>query len=270
MIRSEYPEFPRFTTEIDYINPDNEEIVIRGKNLSEMIQDYDFIDTIFHTLLDKRPTPKEKKLLNASLTSFHTGFQAYPPTLLFPRIAASTGATIPQAIAAGYCSSGEYHLGAIKRSMQGYLELEKLVNSTADPYQETSQIIQQRITQGEKIFGFGHPILKEDPRPKVLRDLATKLSYTSTYLTIYDAVRDTVYQEKKQHPNVDGINASLLLSLGFKPDHGEGLFLFSRTIGMIAHIVEEKERPPWSAWRSLNGREMVDNLTNQGAENATL
>ncbi|MDA3836520.1 MAG: hypothetical protein PF542_02765 [Nanoarchaeota archaeon] len=253
--------FPKFKSKIDEIDLKNEQVKVRGINITELIETKDFTEIIYHILLNKNPTYKEKKLLDASLISIHAGFQAYPPTVLFPRIAASTGAPLAQAIAAGYCSSGESHLGAIRKSMIQYESIKgQILNKNY--YIETKKIIETKIKDNQKLFGFGHPVLTKDPRPETLRNLTKKLNYNHPYLEIFDGIKDVLYETKKVQPNVDGINSAILLSLGFKPEHGEGLFLFSRTLGMIAHFIEEKEQPPWSGWRNLVGREMIDNLLN--------
>ena len=251
-ITSREKRFSKFHTDIDYLDLKNEQLVIRGKNLVSMVREMDFTDSIYHTLLQKTPTAIEKRLLNASMVSFHTGFQAYPPTILFPRIAISTGASVTQALAAGYASSGELHLGAIENAMKEYLSLERRVGE--DVYADTRELSRKKINRHQMLFGFGHPLLKQDPRPAVLREVTLKCGYESKYLTMYDAIRDELYALKHKYPNIDGINGAILLSLGFKPEHGVGLFLLSRTVGMLAHISEELKRPAWSAWSSLIAR----------------
>lgn len=252
-------EFPEFKTEVDELDLENEQLIIRGRNLCDMIQEGDFTDAIFHSLLNKKATDAEKTILNASLVSFHTGFEAYPPTILFPRIATSLGASVSQALASGYCAAGPLHVGAIERAMEEYNVLKGLIREQ-DNYQNIEKIVRRRVESHQKLFGFGHPLFKKDPRPDVLRGIARDLDYDSVYLRIYDTIEEELYGQKQQYPNVDGINGALLSSLGFKSEHGVGLFLMSRTIGMLAHLSEEKENPPWSAWSSLVGRGLVERL----------
>jgi len=254
----ERKKFAKFETQIDSLDLKNEQLMIRGKNLCEMIDNHDFIDIIFYTLINKNPSSKEKRILNASLVSFHAGFEAYVPSVLFPRIAISTGSSVPQALASGFCASGPLHLGAIEETMKTYLSLEDRTSDQEDVYQKTRKIVGARIGHHERLFGFGHPIFKKDPRPQKLRDLTIDLDYSSTYLSMYDAIQDELFAQKNIYPNIDGINGAILLSLGFRTEHGVGLFLLSRTIGMLAHISEELEKPPWYAWSSIVGGPMAE------------
>ena len=247
--------FAEFYTEIDEIDMENEQLIIRGKNLCEMINEMDIIDATYHTLLGKELSEVEKRLLNASLVSIHVGHQVYPPTIHAPRMAASTGAGVAQCLAAGFASSGELHLGAIKNTMNQYKSIETILGSS-NFYDGTRKIVGEKIDLHEMIFGFGHPYMNRDPRPDALRALISKLGYETKYIIMHDAIRDELYEKKGRFSNVDGINGALLLSMGFEPEHGEGLFLISRGIGMLAHIAEEYKRPFWSAWGSLVARNM--------------
>lgn len=248
-----------FETDVDYIDSSREKLYIRGKNLDDMISSMDFVDAIFHTLLKKKPEAKEKKILNAVLVSFHAGFDICPPTTMAARFAASTGAKMPMALAAGYCSGGEYHVGAVKKSMECYLKIEenykRCPEENLDCFRHhVKESIEEKLDNDIKMYGFGHPQFKKDPRPAALRKVAKEIDYNTHYLEMYDIAKDKIEEEKNIHPNVDGINAALLLSMGFMPEHGTALFLFSRTIGMIAHITEEMERKPFDVWYKTMGK----------------
>jgi citrate synthase len=249
-------QFKEFQTDIDTLDVKNEKLLIRGKNLCDMLKEGDLTDAIGHTLLDKKFSKTEKQILNATLVSLHAGFEAYAPTILFPRISSSLGSSVSQSLAAGYCASGPYHTGAIEESMKQYRHITQQYET--DLYKNTRQLVKQKTTEHEKLFGFGHPLFQKDPRPETLRKLAHDLNHQSPYLEIYDAIKDELYQQTSKHPNIDGICGALLSSLEFKPEHGVGLFLMSRTIGMLAHIVEENQRPAWSAWNGLVGKGLIE------------
>ena len=255
-IASKEEMYSNLETDIDSLDLENERLIIRGEDLCDLMEGMDFVEVIYRTLLAKRPSESEKRLFNASLISFHAGFKAYAPTILFPRIAASVGAPVAQALASGYAAGGNLHVGAVESSMNKYLSLEGKVGENV--YDDTRRIIGDDIDANMRVFGFGHPLFVKDPRPESLRGLAERLNYCSDYLTMYDAIRDELYEQKGKNPNVDGINGAILLSMGFRPEHGVGLFLFSRTIGMLAHVSEELNRPGWSAFNALVGQYVPD------------
>ncbi|MFW5886582.1 MAG: citrate/2-methylcitrate synthase [Bacteroidota bacterium] len=238
---------PIYDTKIDCLDIDNEQLIIRGKNLCDMIQEYGFTDAITHTMLNKALNKKEKRIFEAVLVSFMAGFEITPPVIYSARHAASTGVPVTQALAAGYCASGPYHTGAVEEAMKFYQEIYK--NSRPETLQKyVNDIVEEKLANKERIFGFGHQVFKEDPRPKALRELVSDTNYESKYIDIYDTVCEKIYEKKGLNPNIDGINSSLLCSLDFPPEAGTGIFMFSRTIGMLTHILEEKQKPPFDVW----------------------
>jgi citrate synthase len=42
--------------------------------------------------------------------------------------------------------------------------------------------------------------------------------------------------------NIDGITAVIFCELGFEPELGRGLFALSRSVGILAHAWEQKQR----------------------------
>jgi citrate synthase len=122
---------------------------------------------------------------------------------------------------------------------------------SGDLEEHTKDYLKRAIEEGKKIYGFGHPLFRKDPRPPHLRNLLKEWNYSTDYMKIYDVVCDYLAKEKNIHPNIDGINGAILLSLGFKRDHGTGLFLLSRTSAMLAHVVEERTKEPFYSERRL-------------------
>ena len=249
-----------YNTDVYYVDFENEQFIVREKNLCDLIKGADFIETIFHTLLNKSLTEKEKKIMNAVLVSFHGGVEIYAPTVLSARISISTGTDIPTAMAAANCASGKYHTGAIEKSMLLYEEIYKgFKDEGKKEYEDdlegyTRKTIEHKLQNNETLFGFGHPLFNKDPRPEALRSLAKELDYHSDYLKMYDTIKDKIYETKKIYPNIDGINGAMLLSLGYTHEYGTPFFLFARTIGVLAHVIEEKNREPWDIWKQVFDR----------------
>ena len=42
--------------------------------------------------------------------------------------------------------------------------------------------------------------------------------------------------------NIDGITAVIFCELGFEPELGRGLFILSRSVGILAHAWEQKQQ----------------------------
>ena len=235
--------------DIDGADPLAEKLFVRGKDLNDLVGKITFSEAIFHVLLGKMPDEVERKLFDAVLVSFHAGFGYSTPTVLMPRLAATTGTSVAGSLAAGYSAGGSYHVGAIEEAMDMY---EKILSSLKGDLEEHAiNYLKELMASGKKIHGFGHPLFKKDPRPPCLRALLHQYNFTSDYIRIYDAAEQFLSKEKDIYPNIDGVNSSILLSLGFKKNHGTGLFLLSRTSAMLAHVVEEKEKEPFYSERRL-------------------
>ena len=233
------------TTDIDGPDVFKERLYVRGKDINDLIGDFTFSEAVFHILLNRRPDAIEKKIFDAILVSFHGGFGYSPPTVLLARLSATTGTPVAHALSAGYAGGGKYHVGAIEHAMALYEDIKNTRDADISIKEHVESHINGVFNRKETLYGYGHPLFKKDPRPERLRAILRDLNYTNEYIDIYDAAADFVYREKNLYPNIDGINSAILLSLGFKKEHGTGLFLLSRTSAMLAHVVEEMSKTPF-------------------------
>ncbi len=224
---------------VDWADLDKGTLYIREKKLLSLVKERDFIETLFHSWIAKRPTENEKKMLNAVLVSFSGGWSIIPPVVFSARLAATTRAPVAQCLAAGFSASGPSHTSAIEGIMKIYLEkdLAAIEKFTSDS-----------LENGRKMPGFGHPVLQRDPRPSALRKLCGELDLVGEAVEKFDMIEAILSKEKKIFGNVDGINGAILIDLGFRDSaYGPALFLMGRSIAMTAHIIEEYKNPPFKA-----------------------
>lgn len=135
---------------------------------------------------------------------------------------------------------GPLHGGANTAVMNMLLELEKDPD-TADPVEFTKK----KLTNKEKIMGFGHRVYKTfDPRARLLRGMSKSLSEETGHTTLYEwseAILKTMKDEKNIDPNVDFFSATVYYSIGIKPDLYTCIFAMSRVSGWTAHYIEQDE-----------------------------
>ncbi|MCA9058947.1 MAG: hypothetical protein KDA85_10615 [Planctomycetaceae bacterium] len=244
-------------TAIDGVQLNSEQLHVRDRNLNDLLGTTTYTQALFHILRGRMPDQQEQQLFDLVLVAFHGGFGLLPPTTLVPRLVAGTGVPVAQALAAGYLASGPYHVGAVEHSMVLYSEIAAEFqkqfpseDATAGQLEQfafdyTSQILQR----GETVPGYGHPLLRKDPRPTHIRRILIEMNVESAWLQIFDGVVRCLLERKNVVPNVDGITAAILLTLGFTPEHGTGLFLLGRTAGMLAHVVEERTQMPYQTMK---------------------
>jgi hypothetical protein len=244
-------------TEIDGVHMSAEQLNVRAQNLNSLIGSISFTEALFHILVGRKPSDDETKLFDIVLVAFHGGFGLLPPTTFVPRIVAGTGVNTAQAMAAGYLASGPYHVGAIEFAMAFYVDVAEEFQKQVPAAEQTAEKLEQfaydrtdeLMEQGEVVGGFGHPLLRKDPRPIHMRRLLCDHKAEGIYLDIYDGTNRCMLDKKGVPPNVDGICGAILLHLGLQPKHGVGLFLLARSAAMLAHIVEEQTDMPYQTMK---------------------
>lgn len=138
------------------------------------------------------------------------------------RCVASTGAT-PYAVvsAALGALSGGRHGGAVLRAAALFAELAP----QADPV----TAIAERLARGEAVPGIGHPLYPEgDPRAVAI-------------LYALSAIVPRARRLVNWRPNVDFALAAAAAALGLPQEAALGLFLIGRSVGWIAHAIEQYE-----------------------------
>lgn len=251
----EIPDF-YLGTHIDGVHLNAEQLNVRSTDLNDLIGSVSYTEALFHILQGRIPSDDERRLFDIVLVAFHGGWGVLPPTTLVPRMVAGTGVNTAQAMAAGFLASGPYHVGAIEFGMKLYrsiadeLVAQKIENPTAaDIEQFAFDSTARRIEAGEILGGYGHPLLRKDPRPTHMRKLMCDMNVEGIFIDIYDGVARAMLEKKSVVPNVDGMTGAILLHLGFQVEHGTGLFLHARSAAMLAHIIEEQTEMPYQTVR---------------------
>jgi citrate synthase len=149
------------------------------------------------------------------------------------RCVASAAATPYDVVIAGLAAlKGGRHGGQTPR-------VEAMLREAASPRQARSAVA-ERLRLGEIPSGFGHPLYPQgDPRATALVSLAAELGGGTVALERGLALRDAVRDLTGEHPTLDfGLG---LLGAVLKLPQGGALALFAlgRTVGWIAHALEQ-------------------------------
>ena len=149
------------------------------------------------------------------------------------RCVASTGAT-PYAVVAAALSalSGDRHGGETARA-EGLLR--ELLEGD-DPM----AVMTGRLARGERLPGFGQPLYPEgDPRAVAI--LAALAQTAPEVHALAVAAGEIGLRLVGRRPNVDFALAATGLGLGLPRSAALGLFVVGRTVGWIAHAIEQYE-----------------------------
>ncbi len=217
--------------------------------LQDLFDDYDFVDLVFIKLTGRSANRAERELFLKTLFMSSMGVGHHPPSVMIPKLVASTTKNkefaIINGLIGGISSFGTDHLGAISRSMNMISKL-KIKCEKISLKKRIKEYVDYKILKNEKIKGFGHPVYRKDSRPEILSKKVRQTYEENLYYDVYSALSDELLRRKGIYPNIDSALALSYLSLGFEPESGVYLSVLSRSISMVSHILEEFPKKPFS------------------------
>lgn len=224
------------------------QIAIRGYPIEELIGNVRFPDMIWLMLRGELPTRGQSHLLEAALVP-GVDHGPHAPSIAIACMAVSCGLPVNGAMASAINVLDDVHGGAGQQCMELYRAIDAAAGADGDLLAAATAIIRRQREAGEKIVpGFGHRFHPVDPRTAPLFALVAKAMADGTvsgrWAAIGQAVEDALKAITGRHipMNIDGITAVVFCELGFEPELGRGLFILSRSVGILAHAWEQKQR----------------------------
>jgi citrate synthase len=230
---------PKLKTSITKIEPNK--ITTQGYSQEELIDNINFSEMVYLLLQGKMPNKKEAKILNHILISF-CDHGVTPPSTQSSRLIASSGSSMNVALAGGLLSFGKKHAGAIESSMTLFQDVINDLNSYNDSYlfdKTAKDIVDDYLSKGLKIPGFGHRYHSKDPRRSKIVKLVIEENFIGPHLKLALAIEKELFNRKNIYLNIDGVNGAVLSDMKFSSNLGLGIFMIGRIPGLIAHIHEE-------------------------------
>jgi citrate synthase len=223
-------------------------IAIRGYPVEQLIGRVGFVEMIWLMLRGELPTRAQADLLEAALVP-GVDHGPHAPSIAISCMAASCGLPVNGAMASAINVLDDVHGGAGQQCMELYREIDAIAGNDGDPVQAASSVIERERQAGRKIVpGFGHRFHPVDPRCAPLFELVAQAvaagAVSGRYAKIGRAVEVAIDRITERHipMNIDGITAVVFCELGFEPELGRGLFILSRSVGILAHAWEQKQR----------------------------
>ena len=222
-----------WSTSVSRIEPNV--IELRGRPVQELIGSTTFVGVIWLMLRGEAPTPGQERLLEAALVS-SVDHGPHAPSIAVARMAATCGIGLNNAVATGVNLLGDVHGGAGEQCMA----LLAVVHAG-----DAETVVAAWRARSKYLPGFGHRFHTVDPRRDPLLGLVEQAVsdgvVSGDYLRAAQAV-ERVLAAGRTRPvpiNIDGCTAVVYAELGFPPPLARGLFVLSRSVGILAHAWEE-------------------------------
>jgi citrate synthase len=233
-----------WATAVSHIEPGS--IELRDRPVQQLIGELGFVDVIWLLLRGDLPSPRESALLEAALVAgVDHGPQA--PSIAAARMAATCGVGLNNAIATGVNMLGDAHGGAGQQCVEMLTDIRTLHDEGADWGEAARRTMDTWQRRSRYLPGFGHRFHPHDPRRDPLLNLVDRAVSDGIvggdFLQAALAVESTLARRREgARPvpmNIDGATAVIYAELGFPPPLARGLFVLSRSVGILAHSWEE-------------------------------
>lgn len=231
-----------------------EEIVIRGKPMRELIGHISFAGAMFLMLQGREASAAQTRVLDALLVaSIEHGIA--PPSMV-SRCFASYGTSIQAAIGGGVLAFGD-RMGGLgeqlaERMVRCVAEHRLKAGDEALIASAASDLVDAYQQANARIPGYGIPLHQADPRAPQVLNIAEREGTYGVYCELAVAVEKAIADARGGRAvpmNLDGVGAAVILDLGFDWRSTRMFLITPRTVSMGTHYLEELEQD--SIWRHI-------------------
>ena len=231
-----------WTTRIIDIEPGV--IRVRGYPIEQLIGRLGYAEMVWLMLRGEVPRPEQARLLETALVAA-VDHGPHAPSIAISRMAVTCGLPLNGAMASAINALDDIHGGAGQQCM------ELLQDIARDPDGPTEDAVERALDRfiaahGKIIPGFGHRFHGTDPRAVRLLALvdAARDVTDGSYARIGRMIESALERRKGARipMNIDGATAVIFSELGFPAPLGRGLFILSRSVGILAHAWEQSQQ----------------------------
>lgn len=233
-----------WATAVSHIEPGA--IELRGRRVQDLIGTTTFTEMIWLLLRGDPPTARQAQLLEAALVAgVDHGPQA--PSIAAARMAVTCGIGLNNAVATGVNLLGDVHGGAGQQCVELLKETVELTAAGVSVGDAAEQVVARWRAEVHYLPGFGHRFHPVDPRRDPLLSLVDQAASDGIVEGAFveagravEAVLNRGRVGRRPIPmNIDGATAVIYAELGFPAPLARGLFVLSRSVGILAHAWEE-------------------------------
>lgn len=188
-----------------------------------------------HLLHGKKPDPLQAHVLNLSLILYAE--HEFNASTFASRVTAATLSDFYSCICTAIGTlRGPLHGGANEEALKLILQFDSVAAAENG--------IKKMLDAKKLIMGFGHRVYKNgDPRSDIIKAESKKLSDAVNDKVVYavsEKIESLMRSEKNMFPNLDFYSASAYHFCGIPVELFTPIFVFARTAGWSAHIMEQR------------------------------
>jgi citrate synthase len=222
-------------------------IELRGRPVQELIGSTSFASTIWLLLRGDLPGAGQVALLEAALVA-GVDHGPHAPSVAIARMAATCGVGLNNAVASGINVLGDNHGGAGQQCVELLTQIRDQEAAGVELDTAVSTVLAGWRAHSRYVPGFGHRFHPVDPRRDPLLSLVD--SAVQAGVVAGDHIRagralEAAVNRGRGTPvpmNIDGATAIIYAELGFPAPLARGLFVLSRSVGVLAHAWEETQQ----------------------------
>ena len=231
-----------------------EEVLIRGRKLSDLVGSVSFAEMMFLLLTGREATKSQARVLDALLVaSIEHGIA--PPSMI-ARCYASYGTSIQAAMAGGIMAFGDTMGGADEQLAK--LLSEAIHGLYGEPLDDDLKRLAKEIVAREgRVPGYGIPLHGADPRSPKIQEIAREEGCFGPHSRLAELIEQEIMMKtgKTVPLNLDGVGASVILDLGFPWQLARMFLITPRSVSFAAHYYEEQQQG--SRWRHLPAEDIA-------------
>lgn len=232
------------TSDIGWSTAD--QITVRGLDLpSEIIGHMNLGDLAFLLLKGRKPTVEESHMFNAVVVTLVE--HGITPSALVARMTyLGAPEALQSAVAAGLSGLGTVFVGSMEGAAKMLYEAlpPDATGRGADLRAIAENTVAEYRAAGRIIPGLGHPLHNPiDPRTPRLFELAAENGFSGDYIELMREIEAVVEKKKPLPINATGALGAICAEMGFPWQITRGLGVMARAIGLVGHILEERENP---------------------------
>jgi citrate synthase len=223
-------------------------IELRGRPVQDLIGTTGLAATIWLMLRGDLPDPRQAALLEAALVA-GVDHGPHAPSIAVARMAATCGVGLNNAVATGINVLGDNHGGAGQQCVELLTEIrDRAAAEDDDADAAAATVLASWRAHSRYVPGFGHRFHPVDPRRDPLLslvDAAVREGVVAGAHARAARALEAALNRGRERPvpmNIDGATAVVYAELGFPAALARGLFVLSRSVGILAHAWEETQQ----------------------------